>query len=214
MLGALSYSRVYAATATIWLQSTEATWLTPARMTRSLFDDDIHDLPLQTLGAPMRRTLTIAVAPALLLAGLLSGCGSDGDSSSSSGDYCDIAKSIKDDVNGIDLENLDDATFNQLQDNLNQLEAAAPDNVQEDWALLSDKFAELDNILSDAGLSLDDLSELQAGQLPEGVDMAKLQEMSTKMQEFSDTTEIDPAIKNIEKSLKDDCGIDTEESGS
>ena len=42
--------------------------------------------------------------------------------------------------------------------------------------------------------------------------MAKLQEMSTKLQAFSDTSEIDPALKKIQKSLKDDCGIDTEDS--
>ena len=80
--------------------------------------------------------------------------------------------------------------------------------------MLADKIDELDKILSDAGLSLDDLAGLQSGQLPEGVDMAKLQEMSTKLQAFSDTSELDPALKNIQKSLKDDCGIDTEDSGS
>lgn len=165
------------------------------------------------LGELMRKA--IALVPVLLVAGLVSGCGSDSDdASSSSGDYCKIAKSIKSNVEDINFDNLDDATFDKLQDNLNSLEGAAPDNVQDDWGVLSDKFAELDNILSDAGLTLDDLAGLQSGQLPEGVDMQKLQEMSTKLQGFSDTSEIDPAIKNIEKSLKDDCGIDTSDDGS
>jgi hypothetical protein len=157
----------------------------------------------------------MALVPLMLIAGLVAGCGDDDSSSdSSSGDYCDIARNIKDDVDSIDFENLDEAAFDQLQDNLDQLESAAPSDVKDSWALLADKFRELDTILSDAGISLDDLTDIQAGQMPEGLDMAQLQELSTKLTEFSDTSELDPALEEIQKNLKDECGIETEDDGS
>lgn len=162
----------------------------------------------------MRKAMTL-VPIVLLVGGLVAGCGSDDNSSGGSNDdYCDTAKSIKDDVSNVDFETLDEKTFDQLQDNIHSLQESAPSEVEESWGVLAGKIDELDKILSDAGLSLDDLAGLQSGQLPEGVDMAKLQEMSTKLQAFSDTSDLDPALKKIQKSLKDDCGIDTEDSGS
>lgn len=159
---------------------------------------------------------TMALVPALLIAGLVAGCGSsdDGgsDDSSSGGDYCDIAKGIKADVEGIDFTTLDSAAFDELQENFDKLEAAAPDGVKDDWALVGDKFDDLEKILDDAGLELDDLAGLQAGEMPEGFDVTKLQELSTQLTEFGDTTEIEPALENLQKSLKDDCGIDTEDT--
>lgn len=164
----------------------------------------------------MKRTL--ALVPALMIAGLVAGCGSDdgGSSSSSSGDYCDIAKGIQDDFSDMNITSLDNKTFDQLQDNLNKLEASAPDDVQDSWAVLSDKFAELDGILDDAGISFDDLTSLEAGQMPEGLDLTKAKELGEKMQQFNASAgeEVTAATKKIQTSLKDECGIDTEDDGS
>lgn len=164
----------------------------------------------------MRKATVAAIAPAALLVSLLAGCGSDDEKAGgSTDDYCDVAKGIKDDVESIDFSTLDDKTFNQLQDNFDKLEASAPDDVQKDWALLSDKFAELDGILDDAGISFDQLQSIESGQMPDGMDMAKAQEFITKMQDWTKSAaDVEPAVKRIETNLKDDCGIDTEESGS
>jgi len=160
---------------------------------------------------------TMGLVPLLLIAGLLGGCGSDddgGSDSSSGGDYCDIAKSVKEDVDGVDFTSLDSAAFDQLQDSFDELASSAPDNVKADWALVGDKFDELEKILADAGIELDDLAGLQAGEFPDGFDATKLQELSTKLQEFGDTSELEPALENLQKSLKDDCGIDTQDETS
>lgn len=159
----------------------------------------------------------MAVVPLVLIAGLVAGCGSDddgGSDSSSSADYCDTAKSIKEDVDDVDFSTLDGDGFDELRDNFDKLESSAPEDVKDDWALLSGKFDELDKILSDAGIELDDLAGLQSGEMPEGLDAAKLQELSTNLTEFSDTSDLDPALENIQKNLKDECGIDTEDDGS
>jgi hypothetical protein len=161
----------------------------------------------------------MALVPVVLIAGLVAGCGSDdssGSSGSSSNDYCDTAKNIKDDFSGMDFSKLDDKTFNQLQDNLNKLEASAPKDVQDSWEVLTAKFAELDGILDDAGISFDDLSTLQAGQMPEGMDLTKAKDLVTKMNEFTTGAqeEVNAATKKISENLKDECGIDTEGDGS
>ena len=51
------------------------------------------------------------------------------------------------------------------------------------------------------------MANLQNGQIPDGVDMPALQELTTELQEL-DTDEFQAASDNINKHAKDECGVD------
>jgi hypothetical protein len=161
------------------------------------------------------RTTTAIVSTVLLSAGLLAGCGSsDGDSKSSgnsSGDYCKQLKAAKSDFASFDsstpnFDKLDNAiaTFHKLADD-------APPAVDEDWKTLDGALTSMEKALSEAGLKLEDLSAITAGNLPEGMTTEELQSIGPKLQTaFSglDTDKVKKASDNIEKHAKSECGVD------
>lgn len=147
---------------------------------------------------------TLALAAGVLLTVSLAACGGSG--SSSSGDYCDLLKDAKSDVDTSDFTTLTDAKFNDLVDQIHAVEESAPSDVQDDWKTFGDVLDQFQSILSDAGISFDDLSSLQSGQLPDGVDMAKLQEAMKKLQSL-DTDSLTEAQQNIADNAKSECDI-------
>jgi hypothetical protein len=156
------------------------------------------------------------VATVLVIGATLSACGDDGGDSggSSAGDYCDQLQDAKDRVEGIDLTALDDAKYDELVSEFNDLQDAAPDEVKDDWSTLNDTLTQFKGLLDDAGISLDDLSGLQSGEIPDGVDVSKLQELGTKMQELTDNGDFEDASDAISQHAQDECGIDLDEDSS
>lgn len=146
----------------------------------------------------MRRTLT-ALAPLALVAGLLTGCGGSDTSA-----YCDDLKADKaqfESMSGGDISQLGDA-FKKMH----ELAAEAPDEVKDDWKTVDDALTSIEDALKAAGLSVDDLAAMQNGQMPKGVDMAKLQELAPKLQAMSGS-DMAAATEAIDKNAKDVCGV-------
>jgi hypothetical protein len=148
--------------------------------------------------------ISLALAGVALLGSMLAACGgSDGGGADS--DYCKDVKTASKTFGNLDsgdVGKLDDAfkTFHQLA-------AESPDTIKSDWKKLDSAVTTVEDGLKDAGIKLSDLSELQAGKVPEGVDVSKLQSLATDLQKLSDA-EFDKASKAIEKHAKDECKVD------
>lgn len=150
--------------------------------------------------------ITLALVGAVLAASLTacSGSGSDG-GDGASGDYCNQLKSAKttfDTLSSGDLGELEKgfATFHRLADE-------APDELKDQWKVLDDAATSIEDALKDAGLSFDDLPKIQAGQVPEGVDLAKLTSFASDLQKLNNKKFTD-ARADIAKQAKDTCKVD------
>lgn len=167
----------------------------------------------------MKRHLALS-ASAVLLAGVLAGCGGgdggEGSSGEASGgnatdDYCTALEQAKEDIDA--LEQGDVAQFEQTFQVLGELSEQAPDEVAAEWQVLDETLTGLEDSLAEAGLELADLEQLSAGEVPEGVDMAKLQALATEMQSFS-SAEVEEAGDAISEHAQTECGIDLDESAA
>jgi hypothetical protein len=148
-----------------------------------------------------------AVAAAALGLGLLTACGDDGGGSAGGGDYCDDLKAAKK-----ELDSIGDGDFSKLQeatDRMHDLADEAPEEIQDDWEVFVDSIDKLLAALDKAGLTGEDMANLQSGQLPDGVDMEALQDLMAELQKL-DTPEFEEAADNINKHAKDECDIDLE----
>lgn len=156
----------------------------------------------------MQRILSLAAAAALGLA-LLTGCGDDGGGAASDGgDYCQDLKAAKenlDKIEGGDLGSLEDTT-----EQIHDLRDEAPDEIKDDWEILSDAFDQILAAFEEAGLDKEELAALQEGsKLPEDVDMAALQEALAELETLS-RGEFEKAGDNIAKHAKEECDLDLE----
>lgn len=79
--------------------------------------------------------------------------------------------------------------------------------------MLDDGITSVEKSLDDAGIKLEDLAKVQQGELPEGVDMAKLQGLAADFQKLSDE-KFTKASDAIEKHAKDECDVDLSGNGS
>jgi hypothetical protein len=145
----------------------------------------------------MKKHLGISAA-LVLAAGTLSACGSSTD------DYCDSledAQSTFSSIEGDDVAGIGDAV-----DTLRDIGDQAPDEVSDDWEVLIGTFDEMESALEDAGLSFDDLEQLQTGELPEGVEPADLEGLNETFSSLSDEG-VEEAGNNIETHADEECGI-------
>jgi hypothetical protein len=158
---------------------------------------------------------TLAVASVVLFAASLTACGDDGGGSSSSGGYCDQVKDLQSTFAEVqDFSRISDDTFESMRSSLDDIESAAPDDVKDDWAALTGALDELKSILADAGLSFDQLQEIQEDptNLPEDVDLAKLQELGQKLNDFSAENDLQASADAIQAEVKSECGIELDTS--
>jgi hypothetical protein len=155
------------------------------------------------------RIKTLVGAAALTVAGsVLTACGGGGSSDASGGgDYCSQLKADKAffasfEGSGSDLSNLDEAfsRMHTLADN-------APDEVADDWKTLDGALTTIESALKEAGLKPSDLGGLQSGQVPPGVDAAKLQELLPKLEALS-SSNVGDAAQRIAANAKDTCDVD------
>lgn len=160
----------------------------------------------------------LALASIALLATSLTACGGGGDgdsgggagatTTSSSADYCALLESAKDEFTSSDLSAMTQDTLDALPGRIDDIEAAAPDDVKQAWATTGDMLEGFRTILSDAGISLDDLDAIRAGEVPEGVDLTKLQELPQKLTELTSGDDLKQAQQAIQDSAKSECDID------
>jgi hypothetical protein len=150
-----------------------------------------------------------AVAAAALGLCLLTACGDDGGGKAggSSGDYCNDLKAAKKEVDALKAGDFSD--LEKTTDAMNKLADEAPDEIKDDWDILVKGVQKLVDALKAAGLDDDDMATLQAGQIPDGVDVEALQGLMTEIQSL-DTDEFQKAGDNINKHAKDKCKVDLE----
>ncbi|NRQ50552.1 hypothetical protein [Aeromicrobium stalagmiti] len=158
--------------------------------------------------------ISLAVAGAVLLGSSLAACGGgDGGSSGGSGgseaDYCKDIKSAATYIKG--LNGGDVSQFNEALDQFKALGDEAPDAVKDEWVTLEKGISTVEKAFEDAGLKLSDLGKVQAGEIPEGVDVAKLQKLPQTLQGL-DSKEFTTANDAITKHAKDVCKVDLDAS--
>lgn len=157
---------------------------------------------------------SMALASIALMAASLTACGDDGGDSGGDGDaasgasYCDLIKDAKDTYDGLDFTGLSDEDFAGFQSDVEAIQAAAPDDIKEQWGTLTEATQRLQEILADAGISLEDLSSMEAGDMPDGVDMEKLQTMMTELQEFTEDSSFEEASTAVQQNVQDECDIE------
>jgi hypothetical protein len=153
----------------------------------------------------VKRILT-AVAAAALGLGMLTACGDDdGGGSAGSGDYCADLKAAKKEVDA--LKGGDFSSLEKTTDKMHQLADEAPEEIEDDWEILVAGVDKVVDLLKKAGLTDEDMANLQSGQIPDGVDMTALQELMTELNKL-DTDEFQAASDHINKHAKDECGVD------
>jgi hypothetical protein len=145
-----------------------------------------------------------------LTAGVLTGCGG-GDDSTDTGatdtqTYCDQLKADKKYFNAFSGGDPDPAQLGDAIDRIHDLADAAPQDIAPSWDALDGALSELERALAEAGISTDDLAGLQKGQLPKGVDMAKLTAILPKVQALN-SPELQDAATAIRTHAKDECGV-------
>lgn len=157
------------------------------------------------------RGLTRALSrpTALLGAGLLAasltltGC-----SGNSTEAYCDEVVDTKSDFDG--LEAADAGNIGDAFDAYERLGEKAPKEVEDDWEIVLDDVREFQRVLDDVGLGFDDLDSLSTGEMPEGFDLAKLQEVG-EATEGLNGEEFNDAMEAIEEHAEEECGVDLTE---
>jgi hypothetical protein len=101
---------------------------------------------------------------------------------------------------------VDPGAFSTAFEAFDELADEAPKEVEDDWAVLQDGVQEIEDAFADAGLALDDLSDVMTGDIPEGVDLEKLQELGTTLEEL-DSEEFNDATEAISEHAEEECGI-------
>jgi hypothetical protein len=133
----------------------------------------------------------------------------DNSGSGSNSDYCTELKAAKSQFHNLDVQAFTENQFKQLTTEFDALEAAAPADVKADWATLATALKQVDQILSDAGLSFRDLKQMgTTGQLPNGVTAQDLQKLGLKLQKAVQGKSFERAARRISASAKSECGIE------
>ncbi len=163
---------------------------------------------------------TWALASLVMMAGSLAACGDSGgdggtDSVTNQGaDYCEQVQSLKDDSNDLDFTAMGEDTFDGFRGAVGDIADSAPSDIQDEWSTLGTTLDEFQTILTDAGLTFDDFQALAEDptNLPEDVDMAKLQEVGTKMGDVVSQGDLQAATESIVTEVKTECDIDLNDS--
>ncbi len=154
----------------------------------------------------MKKTVGLAAAALLTLS--MAACSGDGGDDA----YCDRLEEARDSIEDVDTATLDQETFDDITSQLNDLSEEAPSDVEDQYQTVIDGFDEIAALFEEAGISFDDLDSLQSGDLPEGVDLEKLQELAPRFEEISTDTSIEDAIDEIQTDAEERCDITFEDT--
>lgn len=158
----------------------------------------------------MKRSL--ALASALVLAGVLAGCGNDGggeNQAESADSYCDELRDANEEFSAISGENPDPEKLDSALQRMSEIAEQAPSEVQSEWETLDSAITEVRTGLEEAGVTFADLAKLSddPSALPEGVDQAKLMELAQTVQKM-DSEEFTTASEKIQKHAKSECDVE------
>lgn len=156
--------------------------------------------------------IPLAIASAVLLGGVLTACGG-GDGGGDGGKGSDYCKDIKGAAKTFgSLDSGDTASIGDAFATFHKLADEAPGAIKDDWKTLDGAITTVEKALADAGIKVEDFDKLQAGELPEGVDVEKLTGLATEFQKLSGA-EFEKASKAIETHAKDVCKVDLDSIG-
>lgn len=155
----------------------------------------------------MRVNVVIGAVVLTLTGGLLAGCGGGGGDSSASGGYCTDLKADKTYFAALSGSNADVSKLNDVFREAHKLAGEAPDSVAADWKILDGAISTIESALKAAGLKISDLTALQNGHVPQGVDVSKLQALAPELQKLS-SSDVTTAADHISADAKKSCGVD------
>jgi hypothetical protein len=155
----------------------------------------------------MRINVVLGSVTLGLVASVLAACGSQGGGSSASGDYCSQLKADKTYFESLSSASPDLSQLDEVFSRVHALAASSPSAVASDWKTLDDTLTKLQDALKQAGLKPSDLAAIQKGQMPQGVDLSKLQALAPKLQSLG-SADVSGAATAIAKNAKDTCGVD------
>lgn len=116
--------------------------------------------------------------------------------------YCDAYSELDATFSGTGSAQLGQA-FEDLQQQVGDIKELAPLEVKDEWETLHGKLTELEELLAEAGLTFDDL--MAQGEIPEGADMSKLQELAPKLREFGQRGDFQKAGEAVDKDAETRC---------
>lgn len=147
-----------------------------------------------------KRTTKISatIVGALLIGSTMAGCGGGSKA------YCNDMK--KADKNFSALDSGDFSKLDQAFKTFHTLAAESPSEIKPDWKILESAITAMEKGFKDAGIKFSDLTELQKGKIPEGVDLKKLTKLSTTMSQFSNA-KFKKASDHIAKHAKEECKV-------
>ena len=159
--------------------------------------------------------IPLAIASTVLLGGVLTACGGSdsgggGATGGSGSDYCKDIKSAAATFGSLDSG--DTASIGEAFTTFHKLADEAPGAVKDDWKKLDGAIKTVEDGLADAGIKIEDFDKLASGQLPEGVDQAKLASLASTFQKLS-SAEFQKASKAIETHAKSVCKVDLNAAG-
>lgn len=153
----------------------------------------------------MNKLTGISVA-AILSAGALVGCGGGSDSTSSD-TYCSDVKAARTQINSFTNGASQTTDIATLIERVHTIAGEAPSDIKASWTVLDTEFGTLKTAVEKAGLSLDDLQSVIAGNVPPGTDITKLTELGNTLKNMA-TPDVSAAGDKITAEVKKECNID------
>lgn len=145
--------------------------------------------------------LKLAVAGAALASITLTACGGDTDA------YCSQLEAAQEDFETLSSGDTTGGDLDETFQTLRDLADSAPDEISEEWAQLDDSIEQVQTALDDAGITFEDLTNAQSGELPEGVELEDLQALAAEFQEIG-SEETRQAAETIEEHAREECDVD------
>ncbi|VXC54716.1 conserved exported hypothetical protein [Nocardioides sp. AX2bis] len=149
----------------------------------------------------MRRSRILMATTALSMSFLVGGCGGGTDA------YCEDLRSAEEQFTAFDEGTPDAQQFEDAISTFRSLGEEAPDEVAQEWEVFLGAFDDLEKALEDAGIEFGDLADIQAGELPEGLDEQALQDLGTEIESLGGD-EIEQASDAIEEHASSECDVD------
>lgn len=118
--------------------------------------------------------------------------------------YCDTLASAKEDIDA--LEAGDPGAFSTAFEAFETLAEEAPEEVADEWATMNEGVQQIEAAFAEAGLELDELGDVMSGEIPEGVDMEKLEQLGSELESL-DSPEFNEASDAISEHAEQECDI-------
>ena len=165
----------------------------------------------------MRKTAGILTG-LVLACGVLAGCGDDDGGNGAGGSsesYCDQLADAKEDINAITSSGTPDfSKFDDIVGTMRDLAEDAPDEVADDWKVMTDGLDAITDALDELGITLEELmTSMGTGQLPEGVTQEELIAVGEELEGLAGD-KMDEAGDAISEHAKTECDIDLDETSA